>query len=50
MRLAAFVECMLTSILPIDYSQTCVLRPPLGAEKIGRLEEVPDKNEIYTGR
>ncbi len=32
------------------YSQTCVQRPPLGPEKSGRWKEVPDKNEILTGR
>ena len=32
------------------YSQTCVQRPPSGPEKSGRLTEVSDKTEIYTGR
>jgi hypothetical protein len=32
------------------YSQTCVQRPHLGPEKSGRLTEVSDKTEIYTGR
>jgi hypothetical protein len=32
-----------------NYSQTCVQRPPSGPEKSGRLTEVSDKIEIYTG-
>ncbi len=32
------------------YSQTCVQRPHLGPEKSGRLTEVSDKIDIYTGR
>jgi hypothetical protein len=31
------------------YSQTCVQRPHLGPEKSGRLTEVSDKTDIYTG-
>jgi hypothetical protein len=27
----------------MNYSQTCVQRPPLGPEKSGRSEEMPDK-------
>jgi hypothetical protein len=32
------------------YSHTCVQRPPSGPEKSGRLTEVSEKTEIYTGR
>jgi hypothetical protein len=36
----------LKKITYLQYSQTCIQRPPLGPEKSGRLIEVPDKTEI----